>query len=209
MMSKEIEMVKNGKLSMCPDYTVGEMVEGFYSSPKWEDGTAEGGGKFVNAIGGMTFQEKSVEGTIQFMVNVEKGAFQFNAFEMNGIPQNRLLAIALLKKMCVSAKTAGHGIVADYSKAKSQADLELGINNIMLACEGFFSDHERYPKSLDEVAGQNDGFSTKDLQSIRRTANINYQVSGDAMRFNVTAKSIKYPDVGFTYDSNDGKIKQL
>lgn len=100
--SPNIAMVKNGSLNSCSGHTVEEMVNGFLSSPSWDSGTSDSGAEFVNIKGGITYHDKPVEATLQFVVNKKDKTFQFQAFEMNGVPESNLIAMALLKKMCDS-----------------------------------------------------------------------------------------------------------
>ena len=102
--SAEVKMVKGGKLQMCPNATVEEMVDGFLGDPSWESGKSNDGQEFVNVEGKMTFQEKEVTAKVQFFINKDRTSFQYNAFEMNDIPQNNFIASALLSKMCESVK---------------------------------------------------------------------------------------------------------
>ena len=102
--SKEIKMVKNGSISACPNTTVEKMVSGFFGSPEWKTVDAGNGNKYVNVYGDMTYMEKKVKGAIQFDVNQTSGSFQLRAFEINEIPQNQLMQMGLLQKMCESAK---------------------------------------------------------------------------------------------------------
>ena len=101
--SPEVEMVKNGSLTMCENTTIEEMVDGFMGSPSWDSGKSSGGQSFVNIEGDITFSDKPVRALLQFMVNEDEGSFNFNAIEFNDIPQNKLLAMGMLKKMCESA----------------------------------------------------------------------------------------------------------
>jgi hypothetical protein len=95
-----VEMVKGGKLGICPEKTIEEMTKGFMASPNWEGGSDAEGNKFVNVSGGITYSEKQVNALVQFVVNPGKNTFEFSAMEFNGVPQNALLANALLEKMC-------------------------------------------------------------------------------------------------------------
>ena len=97
-------MVQNGKMEWCPDYTVKQMADSFCASPSWESGKIEGGQEFVNVRGGVTYMEKPVDAAAQFFVDRKKGTFAFQAFELNGIPQNRVIQRELIQKMCESAK---------------------------------------------------------------------------------------------------------
>lgn len=96
--SKEIELVKNGKLNSCPQATVGQMTNEFMGAPKWASGNTASGQVFVNVEGDITFHDKPVRAMIQFLLDGDN--FFFNAFEMNGVPSANLVAFGLLGKMC-------------------------------------------------------------------------------------------------------------
>lgn len=101
--SKAVAMVKGGTLSLCPGHTVEQMVNGFLDSPSWESGESKNGAEFVNVSGGITLSGKPVNAVVQFTVDEAGGTFQYNAFEINEVPQNNFMATALFKKMCDSA----------------------------------------------------------------------------------------------------------
>lgn len=95
------DTVRTGTLHSCPNTTVGKMAESFMDDPSWKSLTADDGKKYVNLSGGILFNEKPVDALIQFLLNDDL-SFEFNAFELNGIPQGELIASALLEKMCSS-----------------------------------------------------------------------------------------------------------
>lgn len=95
------DSVRTGTLNSCPNTTVGEMAESFMDSPSWKSVTADDGKKYVNLSGGILFNKKPVDALVQFLLNDDL-SFEFNAFELNGIPQAELTASALLEKMCSS-----------------------------------------------------------------------------------------------------------
>ena len=97
----DIERIKNGRLTGCPNKTINQMVDGFMSSPKWSSGIAKDNIKFVNVKGKMTYMEKPVTADIQFILKGEN-SFEFYALEFNEIPQNKLMVGALFNKMCGS-----------------------------------------------------------------------------------------------------------
>lgn len=105
MDSKEVAMVKSGSIKACPSSSMDEMVSSFMSSPSWDDGISEDGAHFVNIEGGITYNNKDVNALIQFIVKADGGTFEFNAFELNSIPQNMFMTAALLKKMCASTSS--------------------------------------------------------------------------------------------------------
>lgn len=98
-----VAMVKGGTIQSCPNTTVEKMVDGFMGSPSWESGVTDEKQAFVNVSGDITFADKPVRAVVQFMVDKDKDTFQYNAFEINGVPQNMFIAAALLEKMCESA----------------------------------------------------------------------------------------------------------
>ena len=93
-----VAMVKNGKLESCTTKSLVEMVDGFLGSPSWSSGITEEKQKFVNIEGMMTVAGKEVKALLQFFVDDE--TFQYYALEFNGVPQNNLIALGLLSKMC-------------------------------------------------------------------------------------------------------------
>ena len=101
--SELVSMVQNGKLQWCPNSTLKQMADGFMASPSWESGKLESGQEFVNIRGGITYLQKPVDAAVQFFVDRKAGTLAFQAFELNGIPQNRLIQRELIQKMCASA----------------------------------------------------------------------------------------------------------
>lgn len=102
--SDEVKMVKAGKLNSCQKGTVEKMVDSFMGSPSWKSGVAKNGQEFVNVSGDISYQEKKVRAEVQFFIDKKNKTFEFNAFEINEVPQNNFMAYALLGKMCDSIK---------------------------------------------------------------------------------------------------------
>jgi hypothetical protein len=98
--SKEVQMVKKGKMSSCPDATVEQLIDNFMESPTWESDESTDGKTFVNIEGDMTYAERPVNATMQFIINKKKGTFEFKALEFNSVPQMNIMALGLIKKMC-------------------------------------------------------------------------------------------------------------
>lgn len=73
------------------------------ASPRWESGKTVSGQEFVNIRGGVAYLQKPVDAAAQFFVDRKAGTFAFQAFELNGIPQNQLIQQELIQKMCASA----------------------------------------------------------------------------------------------------------
>ena len=102
--SNEINIVKTSSLEICPDATVEKMVNSFISNPSWEGGMTDEGINFVDISGEITYMNKPVDAVLQFIFSKDNTTFNYNAFEINEIPQNNLTATELLTKMCESAK---------------------------------------------------------------------------------------------------------
>ena len=98
-----VAIVKNGNIQMCPEYTVDHLAKNFMASPSWEGGVANDGNAYVNLTGGITLQGKPVDALAQFKVDQKAGTFEFNSFELNGIPQNKLIQVELITEMCEAA----------------------------------------------------------------------------------------------------------
>ena len=99
---ENVKMVKNGKLSLCPNATVDQMVDSFMDSPSWESGETKDKEIIVNVSGGISFNDKPVKAVIQFKVDRKNETFGTNALEFNEVPQALAMAVGLLKKMCES-----------------------------------------------------------------------------------------------------------
>jgi hypothetical protein len=98
--SAEIKMVKAGHLSSCPENNLENNVNNFFGSPKWESIQGADGTKFVNIKGKISFMDKPVSANLQLKINDDGKSFVYQAFELNDIPQNRLMAMGLIKKLC-------------------------------------------------------------------------------------------------------------
>jgi len=102
--SAQVTMVKKGTLRSCPNSTVERMVDSFMENPKWESGKTDNGMEYVNVEGGITFNEKPVTAKVQFLINMKNKTFTYNASQINEVPQNNFMAVALFTKMCKSVK---------------------------------------------------------------------------------------------------------
>lgn len=94
---KYVQMVKDGTFDAYPQMTVGKAFDGFLDAPKWESGLSENNERFVNVKGGISYYDEKAELLIQFVVDEKTGSFQYNACEINGIPQSDLVFWGLLE----------------------------------------------------------------------------------------------------------------
>ncbi len=96
---RALSIVQDGHFTDHPEYSVGEAVACFVGNPKWSSLEGEDGNTYVNVTGRITFLDEPVDALVQFRVNKDAGTFALNAFEMNDIPQNDLLKLALIEAM--------------------------------------------------------------------------------------------------------------
>lgn len=106
ILDTKIDLVRNGNMQMCEDQTVGHMVDSFMGNPSWESGVGESGVQYVNVSGDITYSDKPVRALVQFTVDEKAETFKYNAFEINELPQNNLIAMNLLSKMCEAARSS-------------------------------------------------------------------------------------------------------
>ena len=102
--SAEVKMVKSGSLQACPTKTIKQVVDSFLGDPKWTATVISTSDAVVNVRGEMTFYDKKVSALVQFKIDKANKTFSFSTFEMNDIPQATVTSMALIQKMCDSAK---------------------------------------------------------------------------------------------------------
>tara|TARA_B100000900_G_scaffold412127_1_gene433272 strand:- start:6483 stop:6836 length:354 start_codon:yes stop_codon:yes gene_type:complete len=95
-----ISLVKDGLLDSC-EFSVGEMVDSYFSNPKWEEIVAEDNRTYVNVTGGITYDDKPAEVKLQFKIREDR--FMVNALEINGEGQVDFVILGLLELMCQEA----------------------------------------------------------------------------------------------------------
>jgi hypothetical protein len=106
----EIKLVKTGHVAACQAHTMEKMVNGFMTNPKWESGkAAEDGKTYVNVKGKILYHNKPVEAAMQFLITGDN--FTFHAYEINGVPTEQIMALALVAKMCDSVAVEDQPVV--------------------------------------------------------------------------------------------------
>jgi hypothetical protein len=141
--SKIINIVRNGKLSDYPENTVGEAIDSFFVSPKWEARIGQDGRNYVNATGDIAYMGKTVKTFLQFKVDPGDEAFEINGFEIDGVPQNMVMLTAFVEKMYGSIPAEAANL-HDYA----------ALNDLRNACtcqEAQFMDSNTYAKSVDTL----------------------------------------------------------
>ncbi len=94
-----VALVRTGYLKDYPGTPIGIAFDHFLGNPRWDSGKSSTGQMFVNVQGEMTYVDKPVHATVQFLVNPTAGRFEVGAFELNGVPQNQLLMMGLIAKV--------------------------------------------------------------------------------------------------------------
>lgn len=100
--SQEVQMVKGGTLNSYPNKTLGQIIDGYVGSPKWESIVAKDGNKYVNITGTVKYYERDTEIALQYKIN--GNSFELNALEFNGVPQNLFMYGALMEEMYQESK---------------------------------------------------------------------------------------------------------
>lgn len=100
--SAAVKSVKNGSLQGCPQSSLGEMADAFFSDPEWSDFNSTTGAQVVELRGQMLLDNSPASALVQFEVDSLAG-FEAVYLELNGISQNRLVLSVLLDKMCEAA----------------------------------------------------------------------------------------------------------
>jgi len=97
--NKYVKLVKNGTLNDYQQMTIGEAHDRFLSNAKWESGVSEEGQRFVNVRGNAMYLDKNVEIVVQYFIDEKNGTIEYNAMEINGVPQSNFIYWAFLEKM--------------------------------------------------------------------------------------------------------------
>jgi hypothetical protein len=127
--SKYVKMVKKGSMALCSDYTVEELANNFMGNPKWGH-INHNGNDYVSVSGDIMYNGKPANGLLQLWV--KNGVFGYQAFEIDGVPQNEFTAQNLLYGMC--ARAAGNA-AAKNSAAKKQEDVKERIERMKKEAE--------------------------------------------------------------------------
>ena len=155
-----VQIVRDGVLNNYPNKTVGRAFDDFMGNPKWESGVAKDGTRFVNVKGKIMYADKEAEAVVQFMVDYDKGTFEINGFEINGVPQNILTLWALLEKMYgeSSDNSSNNALdTTDISLSRTYRNEEHGIT-FKYPSDWIVSD---FPMSTLEIISIYDGDGAK------------------------------------------------
>ena len=141
--SRIISIVRNGNLGTHPENTVGEAIDSFLDSSRWEVTIGQDGKNYVNVTGNIAYMGKTVKTVLQFKVDPGDGTFETSALEINGVPQNMLMLTAFVEKMYGS-------IPAEAANLHDYAALN-DLRNACAAQEAHFTDSYTYAKSVDNL----------------------------------------------------------
>ena len=93
-----VTSVKGGVLTSYPNKTVEQMVDKYFSYPKWEAIVATDRNTYVNITGKISYDNKNVNVLMQYKVNTDN-SFELKALEFDGVPQNLIVYNALIESM--------------------------------------------------------------------------------------------------------------
>ena len=93
---KHITFVKNGSPELYPDVTYDEAFTRFFSNRNWEYFVSDTGKDVVEFHGHCMYRDVEVEATIQFVLDMDEGTFDFEYLAFNDIPQIELVKYALI-----------------------------------------------------------------------------------------------------------------
>lgn len=127
--SKYVKMVKKGSMAFCSGYTVEELANNFMGSPKWKHINHKGN-DYVNVSGDITYDGKPANGALQLWI--KNDVFGYQAFEIDGVPQNDFMAQNLLNQMC--GYSMGKA-AAKNAAAKKQEDVKERIERMKKEAE--------------------------------------------------------------------------
>ncbi|MBW8018040.1 MAG: hypothetical protein FVQ82_17870 [Planctomycetes bacterium] len=94
--------VKEGNFTACQGYKIGSIIDKFLYLPDWSSFVGEDGKSYVDVSGKYKFTNKPVDFSLQFVVDDQTGSFNVQALKVNGVPQNNLIIVSLVDKLCNS-----------------------------------------------------------------------------------------------------------
>lgn len=93
-----VTSVKGGVLYSYPNKTIEQMVNNYFSNPKWEAIVADDRKTYVNITGRISYDGEDVNVLMQYITNSDN-SFELQALEFDGVPQNIIVYNALIEAM--------------------------------------------------------------------------------------------------------------
>jgi hypothetical protein len=95
----EVFLVKNGYMKGYTEICIGEAIDSFFGEPEWKVFIGQDEQLYLNVSGNILLFNNNAEAVLQFRIDRGTNKFAICAMELNGVPQNELVIIALLDKM--------------------------------------------------------------------------------------------------------------
>jgi len=114
-----VSTVKKGSLQACPDFTVGEMFDGFLEKTKWQHVT-ENGIDYVNVSGITAGRGKPENIFMQFWVRND--GFGVQALKIDGEAGNNADVLVILRRMCAPLIEKAKAEQAKEKEAKKEEE---------------------------------------------------------------------------------------
>lgn len=92
--------IRAGTFDWCGKANIGDLVDNFFSEPKWKVIDGLDGNRYVNLTGGISYNDSPAGALVQFSYPDSDERFEITAFEINGQGQNVLMIGELVGKMC-------------------------------------------------------------------------------------------------------------
>ena len=96
---EHITFAKNGSPVDYPDVTYDEAFSAFFSNRSWEYFVSDTGKDVVEFKGDCLYHDTQVTATIQFVLDMDEGTFEFEYLAFNDVPQSILISYALITKV--------------------------------------------------------------------------------------------------------------
>jgi hypothetical protein len=95
-------VVKRGHLAVCPEKTVGQIVDEYMESPEWREFDGSDGFTYVNLRGRIPVDGVPTIVLIQFNIYEHSGlhSFDLNAMEVNDSPVSIFRANQIFRELC-------------------------------------------------------------------------------------------------------------
>ncbi len=91
-----INFVRNGSPTAYPDTTYGKAFDNYFANGRWDYFRTDDGKDVVEFTGDCMYRDAQVTATIQFLLDVDNGTFDFEYLAFNDVPQIALIKYALI-----------------------------------------------------------------------------------------------------------------
>ena len=94
---EHIQNIKDSTLKSYPNKKLGQVIDKYVENPEWETIVGTDGKTYVNVIGKIMYV--GVKSNLKIQYKIYEDGYEFNALEINGIPQGPFIYYLLLESM--------------------------------------------------------------------------------------------------------------